>query len=291
MRVSYLVTPVLIAVYGIPIVFSQVTPTFEVASIRPVPVQVSNVSIGLLVDGSQARFTYLSLKDYISRAYRLKAFQIVGPDWLASEKFDIAAKLPLGATTSQIPEMLQTLLRERFHLELHPESKDFPVYSLEVGRSGFKLHELPADRQAITAPTGTLNVAVTVTSAGVNYDFGNGSTLNFIQRGLEGKKITMMMLTDTLSWYLDLPLIDRTGLNGNYDMNLAISAEDYRAMSIRSAVVAGVVLPPALAGVLDQPWGDSLRNALGQAGLVLERRKAPLEIIVIDSIDRKPTEN
>src|SRR5437870_13785441 len=85
---------------------TQTKAAFEAASIRPAPAQPSDFNIGLHMDGAQARFTYQSLRNYISRAYRVKVLQIVGPDWL-DEKFDIAAKLPDGATPAQLPEMLQ----------------------------------------------------------------------------------------------------------------------------------------------------------------------------------------
>jgi uncharacterized protein (TIGR03435 family) len=238
-----------------------------------------------------ARFTYLSLKDYISRAYRVKDLQIVGPDWLGGEKFDIAAKLPDGATPAQIPEMLQGLLEERFHLTIHREMKEFPVYALETAKGGTRLTELPPDSDTGPTPAGTVNVTVTGTAAGVGYNFGNGSTLMFSRHRLEGKKISMRDLAETLSWYLDRSVVDMTGLKGDYDLLLDISAEDYRAMSIRAGVVAGVVLPPSVLAVLDKPWGDSLNNALSKVGLTLASRKSPLEVIVIDSIDKKPTEN
>jgi uncharacterized protein (TIGR03435 family) len=291
MKTSCLTALILTTVFAIVVAFGQTKPAFEAASIRPAPTQVSSVNVGLHMDGSQARFTYLSLKDYISRAYRLKAYQIVGPDWLAGERFDIAAKLPDGATAAQIPEMLQALLDERFHLKIHRDMKDFPVYSLEIAKGGIKMKELPSDSDTATSPAGALNVTVVGTNTGVGYSFGNGSTLTFSARGLEGKKITMRALAETLSWYVDRPVVDMTGLKGNYDIMLDISEEDFRAMTIRSAVVAGVVLPPPAMAVLDRPWGDSLTNSLGKAGLTLEQRKSPLEVIVIDSIEKKPTDN
>src|SRR5215472_12640802 len=127
------------------VVLGQIRPTFEVASIHAVPPQVSGVNVGLRIEGSQVRFTYLSLRESVARAYRLKAWQIIGPAWLNEDRFDITAILPPGASASQIPEMLQTLLVQRFQLRLHRASRDFPVYSLEVARGGIKLQELPAD--------------------------------------------------------------------------------------------------------------------------------------------------
>jgi uncharacterized protein (TIGR03435 family) len=270
---------------------TQTKAAFEAASIRPAPPQLSNFNVGLHMDGAQARYTYLSLKDYISRAYHLKAFQIVGPDWLGSEKFDIAAKIPDGAAPAQISDMLQALLEERFHLKIHREMKEFPVYGLETAKGGIRLTELQPDSDTAITPAGPLNVTVTGTAAGVAYNFGNGSTLMFSQQGFEGRKISMIALAETLSYYVDRPVVDTTGLKGNYDLLLDVSAEDARAMSIRGGVVAGVLLPPAVLAVLDKPWGESLNNALSKVGLTLASRKSPLEVIVIDSIDKKPTEN
>lgn len=101
----------------------------------------------------------------------------------------------------------------------------------------------------------------------------------------------MRALAEALTWYVDKPVVDMTSTTGNYDIVLDISAEDYRAMSVRSAVVAGIAIPPAVMAPLENSWGDSLVKGLARAGLVLEACKAPLEVIVIDSVDKKPTDN
>ncbi len=101
-------------------------PSFEVASVRPSQPTTDRVDIGLHLDGAQVRIVSLPLRDYIARAYRLKLYQVTGPDWLSSEKFDVNAKLPEGSTSDQIPEMLQALLAERFQLKLHRDTKELP---------------------------------------------------------------------------------------------------------------------------------------------------------------------
>src|SRR5690349_2234917 len=91
--------------------FGQTRPEFEVASIRPsAPPGAARIDIGVHVDGARVSCTYLSLKDYIGMAYRVKHYQIQGPDWIASERFDIAATLPSGSTRAQVGEMVQALL-------------------------------------------------------------------------------------------------------------------------------------------------------------------------------------
>src|SRR3954464_4243344 len=85
-------------------------PEFEVASIRPSAPLTAEVKVGVHIDGAQVSFTYVALKDLIQSAYTLKNYQVVAPDFVASDRFDIAAKLPAGATREQVPAMLQSLL-------------------------------------------------------------------------------------------------------------------------------------------------------------------------------------
>src|ERR1700712_5003650 len=100
-------------------------PEFEVASIKPsAPPGQGQVNVGVHIDGARLSCTYLSLKDYIRMAYRMKDHQIIGPDFLASDRFDIAATLPSAEARDKVPEMLQTLLADRFHLTFHRDSKE-----------------------------------------------------------------------------------------------------------------------------------------------------------------------
>src|SRR5215831_15057014 len=95
-------------------------PEFEVAAIKSSPPPTAggpHFRAGVQVDGAQIHCSALSLKDYIRIAYRVKDYQVVGPDWLASDRFDIAAKLPEGAKRDQVPTMLQSLLEDRFQLK------------------------------------------------------------------------------------------------------------------------------------------------------------------------------
>src|ERR1700728_1228623 len=82
-------------------------PEFEVASIRPAPPIDASVKIGIPIDGSQIRFTSLSLRDCMRYAWEVKDYQIDGPEWVAADRWDITAKLPAGSSTDQVPEMLQ----------------------------------------------------------------------------------------------------------------------------------------------------------------------------------------
>src|ERR1700733_8305411 len=87
---------------------------FEVASIKPFdPAAQGQVLAGLHVDGAQIRAVGLSLRDFLAIAYRIKATLITGPDWTATERFDISTTLPAGSTPVQLPEMFQALLADR----------------------------------------------------------------------------------------------------------------------------------------------------------------------------------
>ena len=90
--------------------------------------------------------------------------------------------------------------------------------------------------------------------------------------------------------YTDRPLIDATGLKGRYDMNFEVTPEEYQTLLIRAAVNSGVVLPPQALRLLDN-GGDPLGNAVGQLGLKLDSRKAPVELFVVDSVLKTPRDN
>src|SRR5215470_1715089 len=138
------------ALLAISAIFAQNAPPkeFEVASIRLSPPISQRVNLGIQVDGSQVHCTYFSLKDLLTMAYRMKDYQVLGPPWLAVDRFDVAAKLPEGAAREQVPEMMQSLLAERFKVKLHRESKEFPVYGLVVAKGGLKMKESEAPAAA-----------------------------------------------------------------------------------------------------------------------------------------------
>jgi uncharacterized protein (TIGR03435 family) len=121
--------------------------TFEVASIKPAqPMTMGRMMIGMNADAGMLRYTNVSLKDCIRHAYQVKEFQIEGPDWLDSTRFDIMAKLPEGASKDQIPEMLQAMLIDRFKLAVHRDTKEHAIYALVAGKGGPKLK--PAETAA-----------------------------------------------------------------------------------------------------------------------------------------------
>jgi uncharacterized protein (TIGR03435 family) len=282
------VTALLLLVFGI--ASAQARLEFEVASIRPVDNQALQVSAGLMIDGSQARFTHLSLKNYIALAYRVKFYQVLGPDWIASQAYDIVAKLPDGTERAQVPEMVQSLLADRFQMHMHNEKRDFPVYALEVAKGGLKLKESGQDASE-SGGQDALNVTAGGSANGIGVNLGKGSFFSYGNNKFEGGKLDMRSLADVLSRFSDRPILDMTNLQGKYDITLDLSPEDYQAMLIRAALSAGVIVPPQALRLLDGASGDSISNALQKSGLKLDPRKEPVDVLVIDSILKTPTEN
>jgi len=269
---------------------TQARKEFEVASIRAVgDLPVNEVTAGVRIDGSQVRISALSLKDYIGIAFEKRINQIVGPDWLGSQRFDISGKIPDGGKTEDVDEMLQSLLTERFGMKVHIEMREFPVYALEVAKNGLKVTPVAPDDSFSRG--GGVNVAAGGSASGVVINLGDGSLFTLGSSSVQTKKLSMPTFADMLTRFMDRPVVDMTNVKGAYDLDLPVTPEDRIVMMIRSAVSAGVVLPPQALALLDGGSSDSLSSSLNKVGLTLEGRRAPLEVIVVDQIQKTPTDN
>ena len=287
-----MIRSVILGVAGAAVLFAQTAPPrpeFEVASIKPSTVAPTGaqVHVGVQIDGAQVHCTYLSVRDYIRIAYRVKEHQVIGPNWLASERFDIHAKLPAGATRDQVPEMLQTLLEARFQIKMHRDSKEFPVYGVVVGKGGLKLKESPLDPETQAG----VNVTAEGGARGTTINFGRGAYFTLADNRFEARKLTMAQLADSVGRFVERPVVDMTELTGTYDLTLEFTPEEYRTLLIRTALSAGVALPPEVMKFLEGASDESLFKGLQALGLKLESRKAPLEVLVIDSASKTPIEN
>lgn len=134
-------------------------PAFEVAAIKPsaqldarrVPPRAMSGGPGT-PDPSRVSIQFFSLSNLVILAYTLHPYQLSAPSWLETERFDIVAKVPDGATKQQLPLIVQNLLGERFHLMLHHEKKEGPVYDLVVGKNGPKLQESVESHEPTKSP-------------------------------------------------------------------------------------------------------------------------------------------
>ncbi len=266
-------------------------PHFEVATVHPSAEGPQNqVKVGLHIDGAQVRIVSLTLKDYVGMAYRVRTSQVFGPDWISSDRFDIAATIPQGHKPGEFREMLQALLAERFQFKFHTEQRQFSVYALVPGKRPLKLKPAPPDEDKGNASE-PLEVTGGGSVAGVNVNLGHGSSWSFAPNRFEAKKLSMEVFASNLERFADRPIVDKTGLNGQFDFTFDINPEDYQPMLIRSAIAAGVSLPPPALRLLDGSSSASLSDALEQIGLRLEPRKEPLDVMVVDSANKTPSEN
>lgn len=260
---------------------------FEVASVKksatPEPGQYN---MGLHIDGAMVSCTYLSLKSYISMAYQVPDTRINGPEWLDSERFDIVAKLPTGGR-DQLRAMIQSLLADRFKLVLHKGSKEFPVYALVVGKNGPKLKESSPDPEIESAAAkSNVNVDVAGGRGGTVVNFGPGSYISYGLNKFEAKNVALANLVDSISRFVDRPVVDMTNLSGRYDLTLEYSIEE-----LRNLVRASGTDPRQIPDIPGTDPTISIFGSLEAVGLRLEPRKAPLEVLMIDHIEKTPTEN
>ena len=272
--------------------FGQSPPQFEVASIRPTSNQLPvGARVGFQSTGTQVRITAMSIKDYLGIAYSLSPQQVEGPEWIGQQRFDVSATIPEGVPPSKVPEMLQSLLAERFQLTLHRETKDLPVYVLGVSKDGARLTESAPDPNTALTPPDAVNVTGGGTGAGVSLDLGRGSSFTLANNQIQIRRMALGDVAGVLTRFVDRPVVDQSGLTKTYDFTLDLTPEDYTAVLMRSAVNAGVPLPPQAMRLLDTASPDTLSAPLSRLGLTFERRRAPLEVIVVDSLLKTPTEN
>jgi uncharacterized protein (TIGR03435 family) len=316
--------------------FGQTAPTkltFEVATVKPSPpldmakmreqVQAGRMPrFGPHIDGAQATYVYMPLKDLIANAYQMKPYQINGPAWLATERFDIAAKLPDGATKDDAPGMLKALLEERFKLGAHRDTQEQPVLALVVAKDGPKLKEAPpssapVDENAPLKP-GEIKMDGPNGPVRITRNADGSTVVNMGEKGtittrvdpetqtlsLESSSVTMAGFADMLTTTLQMgggegrQVVDMTGLKGNYQVALEISLAEIMAM----ARAHGLNLPAAPAGggapgaspaseASDPGGGSTVFASVKKLGLRLEPRRAPVERLVIDNVAKTPTEN
>jgi uncharacterized protein (TIGR03435 family) len=278
---------------------SQAEPSFEVASIRPSAPLSPEMTAGIQVDGAQVRCLQLSLRDYIRWAFNVKDYQIAGPDWLAGARFDITAKLFSKATDKQLAEMMEHLLATRFQMKLHRETRELPVYALLIAKGGAKLKaskdaSIVVEKDVVQkeeAGKDSVSVVAQGNSGGTTVDLGNGSSFSMGDNKIEAHKIALAPFVETLASFSDRPILDLTGLAGLYDITLEFSPDDFRALLIRGAISRGAVFPPEVLKQLDSASDDSIGAAMERLGLKLESRKAPVEMLVIDRMEKTPSDN
>ncbi len=251
-------------------------------------------------DPGRITYTQIRLLQLLMRAWDVESYRIAGPAWLTSpdaEWYNITATMPPETTRQQFHEMLQNLLVERFQMRLHHEIRDFPGYELTVAPGGPKLRE-PANADAPEPSTGPSGKSgedgflilppghgkgVRMASNGVYAKFQNCTVDELVEPYLSS---FIQQSTGATTNHI----VDKTGLTGRYDFTLKFDA---RNSSVRVVSGIGAAEPPA-PGTASEPSGlPGLFTALEkQLGLKLVKVKAfPLDTMVIDHIEKAPTEN
>ncbi len=286
--------------------------TFDVASVKPAgppnPAKMMSGGMGMKVDGARVDIGFMSLSELIAVAYRVKAYQISGPDWMSAERFDIMATLPAGASQDQVPEMLQALLAQRFKLTIHRAARENQVYALVAGKNGPKLKESAPDEtespaaDAAAGPSSDTSLRISgdpQKGMTISNGLGSGTVRMTMANGgmhMESAKMNMTQFAEALSRFLDHPVVDMTEIKGNYQIALDLSMDDL----MNAAKSAGMDMAGRGGGGMggrgpaegaSEPGGSSLFNSVQRLGLKLEARKAPVDLIVIDRLEKTPTEN
>lgn len=232
----------------LPLVLAAAPPAFDVATVKPSPPPQGDfiqINLGTLLNGTLT-FDNASLSDCLKFAYGIVSdAQLAGPDWIESKdvRFDIVAKAPPNTPRAQIDLMLQNLLAERLKVSVHRETREIPHLALVVGKNGPRL---------IEAKTSGPNPA---------------------RRGhIDASHMSMPMLASLLSRFERQPIIDDTGVKGEFEVKLDWAPDD-------------AVRP-------DDRSGPSLFTAVReQLGLRLESRKGPLDVLVVDRAEKIPVDN
>ena len=317
-----------------PVALAQSKMEFEVASVKVAEqIDIGKMAaamrggqtpqLGARVDGQEARYTYMSMKQLVANAYDVKPYQVTGPDWINSQRYDITAKIPDGASKDDAPKMLQSLLEERFKLVARHVDKQEPVLALVVAKGGPKMKESTDTPQALDANAplqpGQMNVNTPDGPARMTVGQNGTASMNMGTKGtvvykvdpatqsihMEASHLSMAGLVDMMNQFSQMQgpgtrqIVDKTGLRGNYQVGMDFSIMDLLNMA-RAAGIATPMMgrgpapaPSALPGdVASEPSGtSSLNEAVGQLGLKLENTNDTVEDIVVDSAEKTPTEN
>jgi len=253
----------LLLLVAAPLLAQESKPAFEVVSIKPASETIMQVIAAgqkpLAIDDAQAAFHAVPLSMLIQFAYQLPQDQVVAPSWIEQARFHIVAKLPPGSSKAQVPAMLQTMLADRFHLASHHEEKTRAVYLLTVGKGGPKMKPAAGGDPAQDGCQG---------GRGGHHTCRNVTMEAFAEFLSHGRT------PGASSVWLDRPVVNRTGLAGAYDFPL-----DFGCVGVEGRVGCG---PEQMVSLID---------AVKTLGLTLESAKAPFDILIVDRIDRAPSEN
>jgi uncharacterized protein (TIGR03435 family) len=276
--------------------FAQSTgdqPRFEVASVKPSPPggRIGSMDGGPIPPGpfnmanhdpERITWTKIRLIRVLMMAYDLPGARISGPGWLDTEMYDIVAPVPKGTTVADFKLMVRNLLAERFKLTLHRETKEVSGYALEIARGGLKIKEsnnplMIVDDSGFPAPRP--GNSVFLPGAG----FSATIKVNDMNRATVLNQ-SMPTIAKFLGTTVAMPVEDQTGSTGTYSFHL-----EYKPNPPAATAAGGQTEPPA--ADIGAPGPDLFDAVQTQLGLKLVRKRVPQETLVIDHVEKVPTEN
>ena len=284
--------------------FGQDNPAFEVASVKPSPVPGPNERVFFgpprggpgTRDPGQITWTRAALRNMLMTAYDIQTFQLEGPGWLSTERYDIIAKVPEGATKEQVNIMWQNLLKERFGLTLHHESREFQVDELTVAKGGAKL--TPTDLESTAEPFAPTPGPLKLDKNWRQEMNGYGAIITIfpgangtVTAHIHAKGLTVAELV--LRMGPRRPVIDKAGLIGRYDVDLDYTP-DLTGLPPPPSPQGGAPPSPSTGapGEIASDPGSTMASALEkQLGLKLTASKAKLDVIIVDHAEKAPTAN
>jgi uncharacterized protein (TIGR03435 family) len=245
------------------VLFSQTSPTarFDAASIKLHPGDTPGITFA--TEPGRLIVVNNPVANLIGNAYG--NHKLVGaPEWVESDRYDLEARAPGSPNDKQMMQMLQVLLAERFKLQLHPEQREEPVYHLVVAKGGLKLHRR-TDQNCARADRTHPDEAPS-NPCGNNHIFRNGNHIEWVVTNNDMQHMVGALGVN------GHPVIDKTGVIGTFDLHVEFAETQ----------------PDSDASV--DPSVPSIFAALDQLGLKLEPAKGPVDVLVIDHIER-PTPN
>jgi uncharacterized protein (TIGR03435 family) len=275
--------------------------TFDVVSVKPFEPNNSGGGRGgrgggggrggSAVEPGRIHFGVTTLRNLIMLAYGVKEFQIVGPDFLVSERFVFDAIAPPDTTPDQMQLMYRSMLADRFKFAAHIAPREHTAYSLVLARGGSKLKpavvrdpnsppSVPPPGQLRFDPDGFPMLTVPPKTPWSFAVYG--------RRRMGGDQITVAQIVTGLTNLMRSPVSDETGLTGEYDVLLSFSYDP------PDAPLASPFPPPTGAPSIPDSgavYPDLFAAIQAQLGLKLEPKKVPLDMIIIDHVEKTPTAN
>jgi uncharacterized protein (TIGR03435 family) len=274
------------------LVSGQSAPVFEVASVKRSPDAPFSFPGLMLQQGGRATSPGTNVRQLILVAYGLQDLQLSGgPSWIGSDLYAIDARAGADATRARVRLMVKSLLAERFQLVAHLEKRELPALALVLanrdGRLGPRLRRSGPDCAPIRTPEGV--PPPPPPPPGPGGDFNPvlpqdpiGPTCGYISfpGWLSGRRLTMAHFVAALTQLTRRPVLDETGLSGDFDLDVTFTPDQPVALN-------GAAAPPSLSQSDRPPLLTAIQEDLG---LKLETRRRDVDVLVIDRIER-PSEN